>query len=149
MVNPSASVRLVTNTIVSNDPAIDIANVGDNAALVDEPLNLPSGPTGVATIITDRPGNLVVQSRCSAAQLLVTNESFYPGWMALLDGDETKLIRANGDFMGVLAPAGRHEIRLEFRPESLRIGRLLSCFGLGLLVVTFLLGCVVIRPSID
>ena len=139
----------MTNAVISNHPAIDIANIKDNEALVDEPLNLASGPPGVATIVTDRPGNLVVETHCTAAQLLVTNESFYPGWMALLDGDETKLIRVNGDFMGVLAPAGRHEIRLEFRPESLRIGRLLSCFGLGLLVVTFLLGCVIIRPSID
>ena len=148
IVNPSTRVRLVTNAVISNHPAIDIANIEDNAALVDEPLNLPSGPPGVATIVADRPGNLVVETHCTAAQLLVTNESFYPGWKALRDGHETKLIRVNGDFMGVLAPAGRHEIRLEFQPESLRIGRLLSCFGLGLLVVTFLLGCVVIRPSI-
>ena len=147
--NPSTRVRLATNAVISNHPAIDIVHIKDNAALVDEPLNVPSGPPGVATIVTDRPGNLVVETHCTAAQLLVTNESFYPGWKALLDGDETKLIRVNGDFMGVLAPAGRHEIRLEFRPESLQIGRLLSCFGLGLLVVTFLLGCVVIRPSID
>ena len=49
------------------------------------------------------------------------------------------LLRVNGDFMGVVVPSGSHEIHLNFQPESRYYGRLLGCFGLGLMVVTLLL----------
>jgi hypothetical protein len=143
--NPSVRARLVTDAVIGKNPAADLANIALNQALVDEPLNLAAGTPGVAILVADRPGRIVVKSNCSTDQLLVVNESYYPGWKASTDGSDAKLIRVNGDFMGVVAPAGRHELCLEFRPESMRIGRLASCFGLGLLVVTFLLGATLPR----
>ena len=98
-------------------------------------------------LVVDRPGHIVVESNCPAQRLLVVNESYYPGWKATTDGHDAKLLRVNGDFLGVVAPPGRHEICLDFQPESLRIGRLVSGFGLGLLVVTFVLGATLFRPT--
>jgi hypothetical protein len=145
--NPSARARLVTNAVSSKDPANDLATIAGNQALVDEPINLPAVTPGMATLVADQPGRIVVQSNCSTEQLLVVNESYYPGWKASTDSHDAKLIRVNGDFLGVVAPPGRHEICLEFQPENLRIGRRASCFGLGLLVVTFLLGTTLRRPT--
>ena len=119
----------------------------EGQTLVDEPMDLRGGPVGTVTLDVDRPGRIVVQSNCPTQQLLVVNESYYPGWTTTIDGHDAKLLRANGDFLGVVTPPGRHEIQLEFQPESLRIGRLLSCFGLSLLVVTFLLSGTFFRSA--
>jgi hypothetical protein len=145
--NPSPRVRLVSATIFSSDPARDLCKIAENRALVDEPLELPAGPVGKAILVVDRPGHIVLESNCPTQQLLVVNESYYPGWKAAIDGRDAKVRRANGDFLGVVTPPGRHEICLEFQPDSLRIGRLVSCFGLGLLVVTFVLGATLFRSA--
>jgi Bacterial membrane protein YfhO len=145
--NPSPRVRLVSATFFSNDPAHDLCKIAENQAIVDEPLELPAGPVGRAILIVDRPGHIVVELNCPTQQLLIVNESFYPGWTTTIDGHDAKLLRVNGDFLGVVTPPGHHEICLEFQPDSLRIGRLVSCFGLGLLVVTFVLGATFFRSA--
>ncbi len=145
--NPSPRVRLVSVTIFSSDPAHDLCKIAENQAIVDEPLELPTSPVGKAILVVDRPGHIVVESNCPTQQLLVVNESYYPGWTTTIDGHDAKPLRVNGDFLGVVTPTGRHEICLEFQPDSLRIGRLVSCFGLGLLVVTFVLGATLFRSA--
>src|SRR5262249_40753201 len=79
----------------------------------------------------DRPGDLQIQTSGKTQQLLVVSEAFDPGWQAQIDGKSSDVVRANGDFFGLVVPPGDHEIRLEFRPQSLRFGRLITVFGLA------------------
>jgi hypothetical protein len=53
------------------------------------------------------------------AAFLVTSETHYPGWKALLDGQEQTLWMANGAFRGLVVPAGRHRIEMHFAPSIL------------------------------
>jgi hypothetical protein len=144
--NPVARIRLISATVLSSNPANDLSQLSADQALVDEPLELPVGPPGKAALVFDRPGHIVVESNCPAQRLLVVNESNYPGWKATIDGRDAKLLRVNGDFLGVVAPPGRHEVCFDFQPESLRIGRLVSGFGLSLLVVMLGLSSTWFRP---
>ncbi len=128
---------LVTRTKVSINPASDISRISlAEEALVDPSTQSLSaeGIQGTATILVDRPGQIELKVNTPNAQFLVVNESYHDGWQATLDGQPTGVVRANGDFMGVTMPAGEHEIRLEFRPRSLVLGRVMSGFGLGLSV---------------
>lgn len=86
-------------------------------------------------MITDRPGQISLSANCSSQQLLVVNESYHRGWQATIDKQTAPVLRADGDFMGVVVAPGEHEIALKFQPESLRFGRLASGFGLSLMVV--------------
>ncbi len=45
------------------------------------------------------------------------------GWKAYIDGDETKIYRANHDFRGIVVPAGEHKIHFEYLPESFVIAK--------------------------
>jgi hypothetical protein len=131
---------LVTQAIVSDDPAAAISQLKiDQAAIVETPLELPAGVPGKVVIRNDRPGYFVCETDCSSTQLLVFNESHQPGWRATVDGQEAPVQRVNGDFQGVVVSAGRHEILLQFLPNSLKIGRIVSCCGLGLLVAAAML----------
>jgi hypothetical protein len=130
---------LVTRTVVSDDPAADISRISlADVALVDQPVLLsesPSGKPGEVKIVVDRPGSFSLQTTSPTPQLLVVAESHHDGWHATLDGQIVPVLRADGDFLGVSIPAGGHEIHLEFRPNSLVLGRLMTGFGLGLIGV--------------
>ena len=62
-------------------------------------------------------------------------ESFHPGWKLRTDGERAPLIRAYGDFMGVVVEPGRHEVRLVFDPDSLRNDTRITLAALASLVV--------------
>lgn len=56
---------------------------------------------------------------------LVLGEAWYPGWTAELDGAtvlEEDLVRAEGLFMALELPPGRHRVELRFESASVAIG---------------------------
>ncbi|MEX0879672.1 MAG: YfhO family protein [Thermoanaerobaculia bacterium] len=69
-----------------------------------------------------------VSLRVKAAEpgILVLSQMHYPGWKALVDGNETPLLRVDYGFLGAALGPGTHTVRFVYRPESLRIGALLS-----------------------
>lgn len=57
---------------------------------------------------------------------LVLLDSFYPGWKAFIDGNQTKLYSANVKFRAIKLASGRHKVEFVFFPDSYRIGKGLS-----------------------
>ncbi len=57
------------------------------------------------------------------------------GWTAKVDGQETKIIRADYGLMAVCVPAGEHEIRFDYRPYGFRMACGISAAALALLVL--------------
>ena len=140
--DPLPRARLVTRAQSSDAPARDITRIPiETAALVDAPLvpELPQGTPGEATVVRERPGRIEVRTECPTRQLLVVSESYHPGWQLQVDGRAPAqgALRADGDFLGCVVPAGRHDVVLEFRPRSLRDGAIISCLGLGLVALCF------------
>ncbi|MEX2304140.1 MAG: hypothetical protein WD733_24560 [Bryobacterales bacterium] len=77
------------------------------------------GPAGSVTVIEYSPRRIVLDVDAAAAGFLVTSETHYPGWKASLDGAPAELVFTNVAFRGMAAPAGRHEVVMEFRPAIL------------------------------
>ena len=51
------------------------------------------------------------------------SEIYYPyGWKAYIDGKPAEIFRANYLLRAMNIPAGQHEIRMEFRPDSVAKG---------------------------
>ena len=131
-------VRLVAGARVSSSPATDIAQVNvAQTALVTRDLRLGGGAAGTARLVTDNPGDIAIEVNAPASQLLVVSESFHEGWRAAIDGAPVDVERVNGDFLGVVVPAGTRAVRLQFRPFHLLMGRFVSVSGLvfGLLLL--------------
>jgi len=134
--------RLVTDARVSTQPAADIAQIDvTRTALVTREMALEGGGAGAgpgaARMVADLPGEIAVEVKAASRQLLVVSESFDAGWRAALDDQPVPVERVNGDFLGVVIPAGSHAVRLQFRPVHLAVGRYLSLSGLvfGLLLL--------------
>lgn len=60
------------------------------------------------------------------------------GWTAVVDGEEAKVLRSGGMYMGVELDAGEHEVVLNYRTPYLREGALISLAGLLIFLGTSL-----------
>lgn len=126
--------QLFTTAIATSSPNVAINRIPlKTTALVEQPIDLESGPAGQVRILTDQPGFIRLHCQPSGRQLLFVSESFHPGWKCTINGAPQPVLRVDGDFLGCVCPPGDADVCLDFRPESLRIGRIVSLFGLGLL----------------
>jgi hypothetical protein len=63
---------------------------------------------------------------------LVISEIYYPaGWVATLDGEEIPIHKTNYVLRGLEIPAGDHELKMEFKPNSYSIGVTLGWVSFG------------------
>lgn len=65
---------------------------------------------------------------------LATSEAHYPGWHAYVDGREAPLYWTNVAYRGLPVPAGRHVVKMEFRPDVLWRGAAVTLASLGVLM---------------
>jgi hypothetical protein len=87
-----------------------------------------------ARLTRDEETLVEVEADLSAPGLLVLADSYYRGWRARVDGEPAPILPTNHLFRGVPVPAGRHRVRFEYRPWSLRIGAAMTCIGVGVLI---------------
>ncbi|MCD7808382.1 MAG: YfhO family protein, partial [Erysipelotrichaceae bacterium] len=57
------------------------------------------------------------------------------GWKAYVDGEEVTLQRANYMYMGIMLDEGSHHVELKYETPGLKIGAIISCASLVILVV--------------
>ena len=73
------------------------------------------------------PDVLTYQSQSTTDGTVVFSEIYYPyGWKAYIDGKPAEIFRANYLLRAMNIPAGQHEIRMEFRPDSVRKGNAIA-----------------------
>ncbi len=77
------------------------------------------GAGGTVHVVRYSASEVVLQTDAPAGAYLVSSETHYPGWRAWVDGRERPLYMTNGGFRGLPVPAGRHEVRMRFRPALL------------------------------
>lgn len=83
---------------------------------------------GSSIVLTEyKPDMLTYRTQSTADGTVVFSEIFYPyGWYAYIDGKPADIFRANYLLRAMNIPAGQHEIRMEFRPDSVRKGTTLA-----------------------
>jgi hypothetical protein len=124
-------VRAVARTVAGErPPRVPDGFDPGTAAIVDRPVTLDPGEPGRAALDEDRPGRVRAVVEAPGRRLLVLNEAYHPGWSAALDGVAVPVERADYDAMGVVVPAGRHEVLFRFRPPAFRLGAIVSGVGL-------------------
>ncbi len=84
-------------------------------------------------IVDYKPERVVLSVRASAPGYVLLADTWYPGWVARVDGAETPIRRADLIYRAVPVSAGAHQIEFEFRPTTLYVGAAVS--ALALLVV--------------
>jgi uncharacterized membrane protein YfhO len=107
---------------------------------------LPEGPvldsaaTGTARIVDLRPDRVDVDAQLDGPGYLVLVDAYDPGWQASIDGNATRVLRANVAFRAVQVPAGAHHIRFVYRPLSVKVGLAVSGLAAACAAVLSLAG---------
>ncbi len=79
------------------------------------------------------PNKLQLNATNSKPGFLILGETYYPGWKAYDNGNETKVYRANYLMRMVYLPAGNHNIEMIFKPQSYNLGKYITLTTLGLI----------------
>jgi hypothetical protein len=131
---PLPRARLVCQAAACKDEdivrAVQQINL-ETTALVDRKLDLEFGPQGTAAIKSDRPGRLEIESVAPTRQLLVISERYHSGWKATVDGQPVDVLRAYGEYLSCVVPAGTRHISLHFMPSSFVWGLQATLAGLA------------------
>lgn len=120
----------VDRAVVAPDAASDF-DVVRLAALDD----LGAALCGDVEIVSYRPEAVVLDVSADRDCILVFQDLAYPGWQALVDGRERRILRTDVGVRALELGAGRHRVVLEFKPLSFRMGLVLTCLGLVLTVL--------------
>lgn len=137
-VSEQDALAAVRSSKLSDGRTVDLSQV----ALVEEtaPLIEPGSSTNKGSVRVKSLTNNVMEVEVSSpsAAFLVTSDTYYPGWNASVDGQETRIYPTNFLLRGVVVPGGNHLVRFEFRPPGFYRGALVSVLSLLLLAGIFI-----------
>lgn len=109
--------------------------------LEEEPRDLAKEELGQGEAVIDKDSyfdnQVLIKTKSFSDGFLFLSDAYYPGWKAFIDGEETKIYRANYAFRAVFLPLGEHEVRFSYKPDTFKIG---SWFSLGSLFSLLILG---------
>ena len=115
------------------DPAFDPATT-----VVLEPA---AAPPPRPNSLTPSINAVTIPVSLAADGWVVLADTYYPGWVATVDGQPVPLLAANVAFRAVAVPAGTHTVVFDYRPRSVAVGgavtavALVGWAGLGLLAL--------------
>jgi hypothetical protein len=75
--------------------------------------------SGSARIVAWHSTRIEIAVDSELGGVLALNETWYPGWIAEIDGKRVPILRADVLFRGLEVPAGRHRVEFRFEPFSL------------------------------
>jgi hypothetical protein len=93
------------------------------------------GGRGQASVTRYAADSVTIRTRASADAWLVLSDTYYPGWVASVDGQPATVLRGDVLFRVVPVPAGDHEVEFRFEPGSVRLGLAVSLVSLVLLLL--------------
>lgn len=70
--------------------------------------------------------------RSEGPGFLVLGDAYYPGWRAVVNGKEQRIIRTNHGLRGVMVPPGESTVELSYEPFGFRVGLWCGLSGLAL-----------------
>ncbi len=120
------------------DPAVDLTRVAVFHTAVPElppESSLPTDAPPTVEVANPEPGRRQIEVTTPRPGFLVLSEWYEPGWRATVDGQPAETYPADYALQAIYLPAGRHEVKLEFRPPEVGIGIALSLLTIVAAVV--------------
>jgi len=109
------------------------------ALIYDRPPALPpcANPADDVQLKEDQGSRVGVRVNVSCPSMIVVSDTYFPGWIAYVDGARAPIYEVNAAMRGVIVPAGAHSLTMRYRPASVYAGAALSLIGiLGAIVLS-------------
>lgn len=81
------------------------------------------------------PNNVVIDTSANSTRLLFLSDTYFPGWMATVDGFPTKIYRAFYTFRAVVVPPGNHMVSFSYQPQSFLLGTKVTIISIILFAI--------------
>lgn len=98
---------------------------------------VPQGNVSLVKLQSYAPNHLVYEANSDKGGVIVFSEIFYPGWSVTVDGRPAELGRVNYVLRALRVDKGKHEIVLDFHPQSIRITETIAYVTEVFLVLLF------------
>ena len=122
-----------------SDPGLLFSKLFLEKNLSDTDLDCSQSVQAAPRLITDQPGLLQIQLNADDDGYLFLADSWYPGWVAEVDGIETQIYKADIAFRAVRIPQGAHTVNFYYRPISFYIGGGITFISFLYMVLIFLI----------
>ena len=122
--------------LLSGDVADQLVSNGASAsdAFVD---GQPFAPASARiTKVEESPSHVRIEAQADGNAFLVAANTFHKYWRATIDGKEAPVVKTNIAFQGVVVPAGRHVIELNYRNPLVLPSLIVSVVTLIAAIVT-------------
>ena len=114
-----ADARNIGGELLFN-PSADRVLIDDNTPLSRRyAAGLLSGDVRSAKIASLVPGRIEINTESNQGGVLAWHGTYYPGWIAEIDGSIVPILRADVLFRGIEVPAGKHRVVFRFAPFRL------------------------------
>ena len=82
------------------------------------------------SLVRQEPGLVAIEVDLARRGMVIDAGTFYPGWVATVDGKPAPVHEAYGVLRGVVVEAGQHRIEMRYRPKSVYWGAAFTALGL-------------------
>ena len=90
-------------------------------------------------VIDYRNNEVALETSTNNDSFLVFSDSYYPGWKAYIDNNETKIYKTNGMFKGIYITEGEHIVIFKYIPTGLIIGIIVSLATIISMIITIII----------
>jgi len=134
----------ILNAVKNNlfDPK-EIAYVEDESITVEEP-----DSTSFVEMESYKDETITLNINASGNNFLFLGDTYFPnGWKAYIDGNETKIYRANHNFRGIVVPKGEHKVEFVYLPASFVISKYLALILSSLTIIGLIAGFIITKKQ--
>lgn len=132
-----ASLKMVANNsldwsstaVIESPPSTAMMDDHSSMAALTKPGGAGTGE--FAKVVSSSSNSISVLCQSNSPGWLILTDTFFPGWVADIDGRQSNIYPANHMFRGVKVPSGRHVITFNYRPMSYEFGCTLFLITLG------------------
>lgn len=109
----------------------------NSQVLIEETLPIAeSSSDGVVDIVeSDNQRISISVNNIGGTALLVLTDSYYPGWKAMIDNQNTTIYPVNLINRGVVIPQGEHIVEFRYEPDSFKNGLRISAASFVIVVI--------------
>jgi hypothetical protein len=93
------------------------------------------GATGLAGVEEHSARHIIVKVTASGRGTLVLSELYYPGWEAHVNGSPQRIAEVHGGLRGIPIPQGESVVTIDYTPESVMLGAILTILTFALTAV--------------
>jgi hypothetical protein len=148
--NSDALPRAYFVSTVAKRPGIEVLNMVKEKrfdpkyiAFVDEEIEGIETPDSNASVnlVEFKDEYIELDVNSSGNNFLFLGDTYFPkGWSAAIDGNETKIYRANHGFRGIVVPEGKHRVVFTYLPQSFVVSKYLSLILSALVIIGIVFG---------